>query len=79
MRDPRRGICGPPGPGPRLHFLQSPSPVPRYCLETLGPGRDVTDVTLADEDEIEEFAHRNVLSSTSTKKLAHTKYVKRNL
>ena len=37
---------------------------------------DFTDVTLAYEDEREELAHRNVLSSTSTKILAQTKYIK---
>ena len=67
------GICGPPGPGPRQHFFQSPGPVPRYFLETSGPGQDFTDVTLAYEDEREEFAHRNDLSLTSTKILAQTK------
>ena len=31
------GISGPPGPGPRPHFLQGPGPVPRFVLETSGP------------------------------------------
>ena len=30
-------ISGPPGPGPRPHFLQGPGPVPRFVLETSGP------------------------------------------
>ena len=33
---------------------------PEILLENLGLGRDFTDGTLAYEDEIEEFAHRNI-------------------
>jgi len=51
---------------------------PEILFRNFGTGRDFTDVTLAYEDGREEFAHRNVLSSTITKKLAQTKYIETN-
>ena len=52
---------------------------PEICFRNFGSDRDFTDVTLAHVDEREEFSHRNILSSASTKKLAQTKYIEINL